>query len=259
MKVIHSVSEFQDWRGSQSKPVAFVPTMGALHRGHAELLRQARSYTLTNGDTGGSLVLSIFVNPTQFNDAKDLQAYPRTWEEDLKIATECGVDVVFAPEFADMYPDQYLYSVSENQKSLILCGASRPGHFNGVLTVVMKLFQVVRPHRAFFGEKDFQQLQLIRDMAQAFFLPLTIQGVPTVREDSGLALSSRNVRLSEDGRRKASLIFKTLTQSQNVNDARKTLEKHGFQIDYVEEHWGRRFAAVFLEGVRLIDNVSIAN
>lgn len=114
------------------------------------------------------LILSIFVNPTQFNDPNDLTKYPRTWEADLEIAKACGVDVVFAPEYKSMYPDNYRYKINENSLSLDLCGKSRPGHFDGVLTVVMKLFQIVKPHRSYFGEKDFQQLSLIKDMVDAF-------------------------------------------------------------------------------------------
>lgn len=256
MKILRSISEFHQWRQNQVKPIHFVPTMGALHEGHRSLLMRAKSDHEANPEQG-LVVLSIFVNPTQFNDPNDLKNYPSTWDADVEMAQAAGVDVLFAPQFSDIYPDQYRYFISENHWSQILCGATRPGHFNGVLTVVMKLMQIVQPKKAYFGEKDYQQLMLVQQMISAFFMNIEIVGVPTVRESSGLALSSRNTRLSPEGRDKARWIYYHLKNSKTTNEASEKLLQLGFQIDYLEEHWGRRFAAVFIEGVRLIDNVAI--
>jgi pantoate--beta-alanine ligase len=251
MQIFETPQAFQAWRKSvTTKTLGFVPTMGALHEGHATLLRQARA----NNEL---VVLSIFVNPAQFNDPNDFQKYPKTWESDLEIAELEGVDAIFAPRAPDMYPDGYTYKITETDFSKLLCGASRPGHFDGVLTVVMKLFQVVQPTRAYFGEKDFQQLSLIRGMVNAFFMPLEIVPVATIREKDGLALSSRNTRLSKEQREQAPQIYKALIQSASADEARAQLEKNGFKVDYIVDRDGRRFAAVFMEDVRLIDNVEL--
>lgn len=247
--VIKNISEFQKYRASLSGSVGFVPTMGALHAGHARLMQHSVS---ENNHT----VLSIFVNPTQFNDPKDLEKYPRTFEADLEVARQNNVDAIFYPDFAEMYPDNYAYSVTEKSFSKILCGAARPGHFDGVLTVVMKLFNIVRPTKAYFGEKDFQQLQLIQDMVTAFFMPIEIRPIQTLREKSGLAMSSRNVRLSDEGRLKAATIYKAISESESTDQAKQNLTDHGFQVDYLEDVKNRRYVAAFLEGVRLIDNVA---
>ncbi len=251
-KVIRTPQEFRQWRATvpATQKVGFVPTMGALHRGHETLLQKARQ-------ENEILVLSIYVNQTQFNDKKDFEKYPITWEADLKLATDNQVDVVFAPEFASMYPDQYSYKVVETNFSHELCGKDRPGHFDGVLSVVMKLFNIVRPERAYFGEKDFQQLTLIRGMVDAFFLPITIVPVPTVREKDGLAMSSRNVRLSPAEREKAPLIYKILKTAASAAEARASLEAQNWIVDYVTDFGQRRFVAVRVGEVRLIDNVEI--
>lgn len=251
-KVFESVADFISFRRSISPDVeiGFVPTMGALHEGHASLLRKSVS---ENDFT----VLSIFVNPTQFNDKSDFANYPKTWKEDLAVAKSCGVDFILMPTFEQMYPDNYRYVLSENDFSKKLCGASRAGHFDGVLTIVMKLLTIVNPIRSYFGEKDFQQFKLIQDMVSSFFLPVKIIGCPTLREASGLAMSSRNVRLSSEGKEKAALIYKFITSSGSASEASQKLTEHGFKVDYVEDHYNRRFVAAFLEGVRLIDNVEI--
>ncbi|MCS6838311.1 MAG: pantoate--beta-alanine ligase [Bdellovibrionaceae bacterium] len=229
--------------------IGLVPTMGALHAGHASLMERARK-------ENDRVILTIFVNPTQFNQKEDLLRYPRTPKEDLALAQSLGVDVVFMPQNPeDMYPDEYRYQVTEHSFSHLLCGAYRPGHFTGVLTIVLKLFMLSRCQRAYFGEKDYQQLELIRGMVDAFFLPVTIVACPTVREHSGLALSSRNSRLSEEGRRKAALLYQKLRVPHGVEQIRKELENSGFQVDYVTELKGRRFVAAWIEGVRLIDNI----
>lgn len=249
--VIRSAKEMQAWRSLQgSANLGFVPTMGALHQGHEELLIQARK-------TNQFVVLSLFVNPTQFNNSEDFKNYPITWEADLKMAEKNKVDVIFSPTKDDLYPDAYKYKVTESELSTILCGQHRPGHFDGVLTVVMKLFQIVKPTYAYFGEKDFQQLKLIEDMVRAFFLDTQIVPIPTVRETDGLAMSSRNMRLSEQGRKKAPLLYKHLTHSRSTTEAAQKLLQDGFEIDYVQDIDSRRFAAVHLGAVRLIDNVKI--
>lgn len=252
-KVIRTPQEFIEFRKTVDKAVGFVPTMGALHEGHQELLKRAR---LENE----IVVLSIFVNPTQFNDPKDFEKYPITWSNDLEMAEKNGVDVLFGPNQDLMYPDNYRYKVSENDFSLGLCGKDRPGHFDGVLSVVMKLFNVVRPTRAYFGEKDFQQLKLIQGMVSAFFMDLKIIPVTTVREENGLALSSRNMRLSREERnQKAPLIYRRISEATSADEARKKLENDGFKVDYVTDvpEVNRRFVAAKLGDVRLIDNVEL--
>jgi len=245
------IGERASWSDSQT--IGFVPTMGALHAGHRALLERARRES-------DVVVLSIFVNPTQFNNADDFNKYPQTLEADLLMAKDCGADAVFLPNREQMYPDGYRFQLSENEFSRVLCGAHRPGHFEGVLTVVMKLFQLVRPKRAYFGEKDFQQLLLIRQMADAFFLGIEIVPCPTIRESDGLAMSSRNVRLSPKGRALAPKLHEILNRNPeeiSLVERKAELTGLGFEVEYLEEHFGRRFVAAWLDGVRLIDNVAI--
>lgn len=254
MKVLRSTRELKDWRDSiaAESSVGFVPTMGALHVGHTSLLDRAR---LEND----YVVLSIFVNPTQFNQASDFEKYPKTMESDLSIAEKARVDAVFSPaDPSEMYPNGYRFEVREKDFSKKLCGEYRPGHFEGVLTVVMKLLNLVRAKSAYFGEKDYQQLSLIRDMAEDFFIQTEIIGCPTIRESSGLALSSRNMRLSSAGQLKAASIYRVLTGTKKLEEAKKELIAEGFEVEYLEEFRGRRFIAAWIEGVRLIDNVPIA-
>lgn len=250
MRILKSTKELKSWRASITESVGFVPTMGALHLGHAALLNKARA-------ENGIVVLSIFVNPTQFNNKDDFDKYPTTLEADLQLAEAASVDAVFLPKYTELYPDEYRYKVSENNFSLKLCGAHRPGHFDGVLSVVMKLLNLTCPDRAYFGEKDHQQLSLIQDMVQAFFLPYEIIPVPTVREESGLALSSRNMRLSPEQQALAPLMYKTITTEKTAENAFQALTKAGFVVDYVEDIGDRRYVAAFLGEVRLIDNVKI--
>lgn len=251
MIVVESPSALLEARASITGSVGVVPTMGALHAGHASLLERSRR---ENQQT----ILTLFVNPTQFDRAEDLARYPRTFEQDLALARSCGANLVFAPrDPALLYPDDYRYRVTENDRSRALCGASRPGHFDGVLTVVMKLLQLARADRAYFGEKDFQQLELVSGMARAFFLPTEIVPCPIVRESDGLAMSSRNRRLSPQGRAMAGNFAAAFADlSKPLAAVRANLEALGIQIDYLEESHGRRFAAVWIEGVRLIDNHS---
>jgi pantoate--beta-alanine ligase len=251
MRVWKSMPEWIERRRElEGREIGLVPTMGALHRGHASLVKRCR-------EENSVTVASIFVNPAQFNDPRDLERYPKTMESDLSLLESLGADEVLVPDAAELYPGGYRFRIEENRLSNLMEGISRPGFFQGVMTVVLKLFNLVRPDRAYFGEKDYQQLQVIADLAKEFFLRVGVVACPTVREDSGLAESSRNARLSAEGRKKAALIAKALTTSKDCEAARAMLESAGFQVDYVEEHSGRRFAAAALEGVRLIDNVSL--
>jgi len=249
--ILHSHQELLAYRQNiKDGTVGFVPTMGALHEGHATLLRQARRDCK-------NVILSIFVNPTQFNDPKDLEKYPRTFESDRALAEREGVDAIYFPNYNDLYPDGYNYEVLEKKWSPSFCGAHRPGHFNGVLTVVLKLFNLVQADYAYFGEKDYQQLRLIQEMCTAFFLKVKIVPIPTLREPDGLAMSSRNVRLTPEERQKAPLFYRCLKEADNAQEARKQLEDLGFKVDYVEDWEDRRLGALHLGAVRLIDNVPI--
>lgn len=250
MKVFDSIIAFQNWRKEQTQNIGFVPTMGALHQGHLELVKNSKANC-------GLTVVSIFVNPTQFNDPKDLEKYPRDIEADSRMLKEAGVDALLLPTFETIYPDNYAYKISESEFSTQLCGAHRPGHFDGVLTVVMKLFQIVQPHTAFFGLKDYQQFQLIKKMKEAFFLPLDIVGIETVREVDGLAMSSRNKRLTREDREIAATLYKVLSTSDTIDEAEIRLINAGFKVDYVKEVGNRRLAAASLNDVRLIDNVEV--
>jgi pantoate--beta-alanine ligase len=251
-KVIRNLDEWHRERAildASRDALGFVPTMGALHDGHRALLERAKA-------ENDRVVLSIFVNPTQFDDPNDLRKYPRTLAADLE-RVEGAADWILYPEPADIYPDGYRYRVNERPLSAALEGALRPGHFEGMLTVVLKLLNLVRPHRAYFGEKDWQQLQLVQGMARAFFLPVEIVACPTVREPDGLALSSRNRRLSPDARALAPAFPRILRESPNADRAAKDLAEAGFGVDYVEDREGRRLGAVRIEDTRLIDNVRL--
>ena len=248
-RICRSIPDWSALRSSlpRAARVGFVPTMGALHEGHLALAARARS-------ENDFVVLSVFVNPTQFDDAGDLARYPRDLAADAAAAGGLA-DAVFAPDPHEMYPDQYAYRVSENQLAARLEGAHRPGHFDGVLTVVMKLLNLVRADAAYFGEKDWQQLRLVEGMARAFFLPTRIVACPTVRGTDGLALSSRNARLSPGGRSLARRFPEVLRSAAHPSGAAAELRAAGLQVDYVEDRDGVRLGAVRVEGVRLIDNV----
>ncbi len=251
LQVIDSLERFKHYRMSLGEhSLGFVPTMGALHEGHASLLRRSV-------DENNTTVLSVFVNPTQFDQSNDLNQYPRTFAADRQLAEDLGVDVLLYPQAEEIYPDQYTYKVTESALSRRLCGAHRRGHFDGVLTVVMKLLNLTRPRRAYFGEKDFQQLALVRGMVAAFFMDVEIVGCPTVRETDGLAASSRNGNLNAEDRRRASSFPELLRSPIPVDQIARTLAEQGFGIDYIEEIEDRRFGAVHLGQVRLIDNVPL--
>lgn len=252
MKVIKSARTYQMLRKSLYGRVGFVATMGALHDGHASLLRRSIA---ENAHT----VLSIYVNPTQFNNTSDLDSYPDTLDADLALAESLGVDVVLLPQYNELYADDYRYSVVESEFSNDLCGTHRPGHFTGVLTVVMKLLNLVRAERAYFGEKDYQQFRLIRDMCDAFFMDVTIVPCPTIREDDGLAMSSRNLRLTPEDRTLAPTFSKLLRTPGSDAQIADLLTAEGFTVDYVKSIGRRRYGAASLGSeqneVRLIDNV----
>ena len=251
MTRVVDIAEWQHERTAQRRSgltLGFVPTMGALHEGHLSLVRRSRA------DNDRTLV-SIFVNRPQFNDGADFDRYPRTRAADLAMLESEGAEFVIVPTEEQLYPDGYRYRVSESEMSRRLEGAFRPGHFDGVLTVVLKLLLVAAADRAYFGEKDWQQLRLIRGLAQAFFVPTAIVACPTVREHDGLAMSSRNRRLSPEDRAKAPRLYQVLRESATPDAASRALAMDGFAVDYVEDWDDRRVAAVHLGGVRLIDNV----
>lgn len=251
MKIVTNSIEMKKLRRSfLNQSVGFVPTMGALHHGHLSLLKRARI-------ENDFLIMSIFVNPTQFNDPKDFEKYPSTWELDLEKAEQVGVDIVFAPKYEDLYLDGYKYKMIEIHLSQLFCGSSRAGHFEGVLTVVNKLFNIVCPDKVYFGEKDFQQMLLIKGMIEAFFMDIELISVPTVRESDGLAMSSRNVRLTVEQRKIAPYLYSIISKARSEQEAIDQLKESGFIVDYVCDYLNRRFAAVILGQVRLIDNVPL--
>src|SRR3954447_22569231 len=235
----------------EGRSIGFVPTMGAFHRGHSSLVERCRGENQV-------VVVSIFVNPTQFNDPSDLERYPQPLDHDLALLQSLGVDEVIIPSAHELYPNGYRFRLEPHESDLVLEGAHRPGFLQGVMTVVLKLLNLVGADRASFGEKDYQQLKTISEMTKEFFLPTQIIGCPTVREESGLAMSSRNALLSPEAHDKAAYLFRALTMAASCAEAMSLLEAHGFRVEYVEERWARRLAAVILEGVRLIDNVPVA-
>ncbi len=258
-----------------------VPTMGALHAGHKALFMRAREIA---GDAG-KVVVSVFLNPTQFNQATDLQTYPRTPEQDIRLCKESGVDILFMPEIGEMYEAERSIVVRETELSRVLCGASRPGHFDGVCLVVSKLFNLVQPTDAVFGEKDYQQLAILRRLVRELDFPIVLHAVPIIRERDGLAVSSRNVRLSKEQREQAPRLYASLRAAVRAYTDRLTAEEvcemarrelrtlPGVRIDYVqmvdamnlqpvtgrytEDRAAVLAAAVYFGDVRLIDNIQI--
>ncbi|WP_177761990.1 pantoate--beta-alanine ligase [Flavobacterium sp. I3-2] len=263
---------------SKGKTIGLVPTMGAIHMGHLSLMQEA----LSQNDI---VVVSIFVNPTQFNNPNDLEKYPRTLERDVKLIESLSDKIiVFAPSVEDIYADNavadiFKYDGLENQME----GANRPGHFNGVGTIVKKLFEITEADKAYFGEKDFQQLQIIRNMTTQFKLPVEIVGVPIFRQEDGLAMSSRNELLSDEAKKEATLINQIMLQAKNLFKSKSIKEvvdfvenefkKHSnFELEYfeiadektlqtaiekTENTKYRGFVVVHLDNVRLIDNISL--
>ena len=270
--VARTVGELRRTLENSPGPRRFVPTMGALHAGHAALLDAAAA-------AGGTVVVSVFVNPTQFGPGEDLDAYPRTFDADLALCGEHGAGVVFAPTAGEMYPDGSATTVRvAGPLTEVLEAAHRPGHFDGVTTVVAKLLNLVRPDAAVFGEKDFQQLAVVRRMAADLNLPCAIESAPTVREPDGLALSSRNRYLSADDRAAAAALPAALSAARDAlaageapaeveRAAADRLAAAGFAVDYVAvrdpdtlgDPTGpelRVLAAAKIGGTRLIDNVA---
>ena len=277
MKLVHTVQELRAELAIQrqaGKKIGLVPTMGALHEGHASLVRRA----VKENDI---VVVSDFVNPTQFNDKNDLLKYPRTLEADCELLEKEGAAYVFAPSVEEVYPEPDTRQFSYAPLDTVMEGKYRPGHFNGVCQVVSKLFMIVEPDKAYFGEKDFQQLAIIREMVKQMQFPLEIIGCPIVREADGLALSSRNARLTDEQRQQALNISRTLFQSKE-NAASHTVEEtqqfveqaiaasEGLELEYFElvdgttlqkiSSWEETDYAVgcitvFCGEVRLIDNI----
>ncbi|MFA9455502.1 pantoate--beta-alanine ligase [Halalkalibacter sp. AB-rgal2] len=275
MKVLKTIdslkSEIENIKKS-NQTIGFVPTMGYLHGGHLSLMKEARKQT-------DHVIASIFVNPLQFGANEDLDQYPRNFERDELLAKEAGVDILFCPEVSEMYPYEMPMSIQVHKGTDVLCGQSRPGHFDGVATVVMKLFNLVQPSKAYFGQKDAQQVAIIMNMVQAFNVPVEIVQCPTIRESDGLAQSSRNVYLSENERAEASMIYDSLKQACNaikngvlnrkevIKRVKEHLENGTGEIDYVdiltypeleiqEKLSGKVIVAVAYryENARLIDN-----
>lgn len=251
MNIVSDIIQWQSInRQLRHKTIGLVPTMGNLHEGHLSLCQRSKA---DNEFT----VVSIFVNPTQFNQPEDFEHYPRTLDQDCELLQKAGVDYLFCPTAQDLYPDHYEVQVTETQLSTMLEGEHRPGHFNGMLTVVLKLLNLIQPTKAYFGEKDFQQLLLVKKMVQALFMPVEIISCATLRAEDGLALSSRNSRLTCEGRQKAAYFPHYLRDAQTVDAAAQQLQALGFRVDYIAEQWQRRLGAVWVDNVRLIDNVSL--
>lgn len=271
---INELKEFLQVCRDNGKSVGFVPTMGALHDGHASLVKRS----VAENDV---TVVSVFVNPTQFNDKNDLKNYPRTLEADCKLLEAVSADVVFAPEVAEMYPEEDRRQFSFAPLDTVMEGACRPGHFNGVAQIVSKLFYAVEPDRAYFGEKDFQQLAIIREMVRQLSLNVEIVGCPIVREKDGLAMSSRNTLLSMEERERALTISRALFRSQDyarensLANTRQFVENmiagtSGLELEYFQIVDGNTLQelkewddsdyvvgciALFCGKVRLIDNI----
>ncbi|HBM14744.1 MAG TPA: pantoate--beta-alanine ligase [Lentisphaeria bacterium] len=248
MKIFKDIYEWKKFRNSLPGSLGVVMTMGALHDGHYSLVKRSK-------DENDYTLCTIFVNPTQFDRRDDLDNYPVTLDSDIAGLEKLETDFLLLPNFKQIYPDNYTYKVCESEFSKILCGASRKGHFDGVLTVVMKLLNIAGARRAYFGEKDYQQYHLIRKMAEALFIDTEIIGCDIVREKDNLAMSSRNMKLTENGRKLASFYANAIRcQSKSLDEIKSELENNAIKVDYLEERFGRRFAAVFINGVRLIDN-----
>ena len=280
MGILHTVHETREFIGlarGEGKTIGLVPTMGCFHEGHLSLMRRAR-------EENGFVVVSLFVNPTQFGPSEDFREYPRDLDCDARLAEEVGVDLIFNPSVEEMYPEGYQTCVEVGKLSEGLCGASRPGHFRGVATVVLKLFNIVQPDRAYFGRKDYQQLKVIERMVRDLNLPVEIVGMPIVREPDGLAMSSRNAYLSPEEREAALALSKSLSYAQGLlgkgivsgEELRRRVEEFIqretlARIDYVavvDPETLDRLAevkdeavlalAVRIGGTRLIDNALLA-
>jgi len=271
---ILSVQQFLSEKKAEGKTLGFVPTMGALHKGHLELMRRAK-------EENELLAVSIFVNPIQFNNPEDLKKYPRDLEKDKLMLEQVGCDVLFAPDVDEMYPEPVKKVYHFGKLEEVMEGEFRPGHFNGVAIVVKKLFDIIKPGKAYFGEKDFQQLAIIQQLVRMENIPVSIVACPIVREKDGLAMSSRNERLTEEERKIAPFIYQTLTKAVSQMPDKSPHEvmdwvyeqfepKPIFELEYFEladdkelqpvQSWKEAkgivgFIAVHLGKVRLIDNI----
>ena len=259
IEVIKSVDDL-----ARQKWDVLVPTMGALHAGHKSLIKMGKNL-------GEKVIVSIFVNPLQFENKSDLESYPKNFEQDLQLAEEAGAIAVFTPSESEIYPGQ-IEKIEAGSIGDIFEGKSRPGHFSGVLTVVKRLFDLVKPQHAVFGEKDFQQLFLIKKMVNDLKLPVNVVAAPTIRDSSNLALSSRNSRLSVEDKKVAQVIYQALTQN-NIDETRKWLKKvDDFSLDYFEAIDEQTFnlaspdtrnkrliIAGWVNQVRLIDNMAMGS
>ncbi len=250
MRVVESIKGMQDLSESlrrQGKVIAFVPTMGYFHKGHLKLFEEGRK-------RGDVLVVSLFVNPIQFGKGEDFETYPRDFERDKGLAEEAGVDVLFTPSAEEMYPEGFQTYVTVERVTKNLCGAFRPGHFKGVTTVVAKLFNIVKPHIAIFGEKDYQQLVTVRRMVKDLNMDVEVVGVPTVREDDGLAMSSRNTYLSPEERKAATLLYRALKEGERLY---REGERNGRNIVKAVESVLRRESLIRIEYVKVCDPETI--
>ena len=248
MKVVSTVKELKallDSYRSEGKSIALVPTMGALHAGHASLVERA----VRENDVA---VVSVFVNPTQFNDKNDLKNYPRTLEADCALLERVGASIAFAPSVEEMYPSEDTRQFSFEPLDTVMEGACRPGHFNGVAQIVSKLFYAVEPDVAYFGEKDFQQLAIIREMVRQLALPVEIAGCPIVREGDGLAMSSRNTLLSAEERERALTISRTLFNSLDYAKEHSLAETKAFVEECIDNT-----AGLDLEYFQIVDGNSL--
>lgn len=249
MIICKSVEELNTFRITAGR-IGFVPTMGALHEGHLSLVDLAK-------DTAEQVIVSIYVNPTQFAPNEDFNAYPRNTNRDVSILKKAGVDFVFLPHEGDIYPDGPQTTIKAGPAAQGLESDFRPHFFDGVCSVVHRLFEIIRPDIAVFGEKDYQQLMVIREMVEMNGLGIEILGGPIIRDDCGLALSSRNAYLDDDDLIIAHMLNVVLRQNKGKDPAfiKTVLEVSGFtKVDYVTERWGRILAAAWIGGTRLIDN-----
>jgi pantoate--beta-alanine ligase len=246
------VKTIQDWHDIRQQldhqSIGFVATMGCLHQGHQALIKQSLSHCTYT-------VVSIFVNPKQFNDVKDYQKYPKTTDQDLELCKKMGVDAVFMPTVQQMYPQDDQLVLDDLSHHSHPESIHRPGHFSGMLTVVAKLLSILRPNKAFFGEKDALQLALVQKLVTSLHFNCTIQAVPTIRDRYGLPLSSRHQRLSQQGLKAARRINDILRHAPSLAQAIDQLKALQLTIDYLVEEQNIRYCAVYCEGVRLIDHI----
>jgi pantoate--beta-alanine ligase len=248
-KTIDEIRTLVKQARSQGKTIGFVPTMGALHAGHVSLIEAAKKQT-------DFVVVSIFVNPTQFGPNEDFDKYPRTFDSDIEICQKAGVETVFAPSVQEMYSTEQLTWVNIGKLADVLCGASRPGHFRGVATVCAKLFNIVKPDVAFFGQKDAQQAIIIKRMVADLNMPLEIVVCPTVREPNGLAMSSRNKYLSQEQRQDAAAIYASLQKAEQLIRAG---EKNSKNIIAAMHQILRRTGSIQTEYVHIVDAATLAD